>query len=240
MFRLFKIILLCLGLAGFVSAQDSVFVFKVSKPKSYINITPNDLVLLKGKMYLFNVWVSEGKSVVSFIKADSLLISRENKTQFSVYVPKNTQAIKTTLQVYEKKEDGSIVLAELKEYQIVESPKPTIYIGGVKADSLIDKKHLYEYSNLEARFENWKIPVLSFEMIAFSNGVEQKFTSNNNKLTVAMKHFIQRLEPGKMISFTNIKCLMPNGEVEVIENVRLFFDETNLYKVGERIIYNGN
>ena len=239
MFRL-PLIILCIGLAGFVSAQDSVYVFKVSKPKSYINITPNDSVLLKGKMYLFNVWVSEGKSLISSIKADSLMISRKNKTQFSVYVPKKTKASKTTLQVYEKKENGSIALAELKDYQLVAPPKPTIYIGGVKADSLIDKKHLYEYASLEARFENWKIPVLSFEMSTFSDGVEQKFTSENNKLTMEMKHFVQRLEPGKMISFTNIKCLMPSGDVEVIENIRLFFDETNLYKVGERIIYNGN
>lgn len=239
MFRLLQIIVLSFCFVV-VSAQDSVYVFKVSKPKSYINILPNDSVLIKGKMYLFTVWVSEGKSTISTIKADSLVINRESKTQFSVYVPKETKATKTVLQVYEKKENGSVVLAELKDYQVIEPPKPTVFIGGVKADSLIDKRDLYDYAKVEAEFEGWKIPVLSFGMSVFSGGVEQKFQSNNNKLTMGMKHFIQRLEPGKVLMFNNINCLMPNGEVEVVDNIRLFFDVTNKYKVGERIIYDGN
>lgn len=240
MFRKIQVVILFIVFAGIVLGQDSVYVFKVSKPKSHINITPNDSVLIKGKRYLFNVWVSEGKSVISKIKADSLIISRVNKTQFSVYVPKNTRADRTALQVYEKKENGTVVLAELKKYGLQSPPKPVIFVGGVKADSVIDKKHLYEYAELEARYEGWRVPVLSFELSTFSDGVEQKFVSENNKLTVAMKHYIQRLEPGKVLYFKDVKCLLPNGDTEIVERIRLFFDETNLYKVGERILYNGN
>jgi hypothetical protein len=235
-----RLIVLFIAFAEIISAQDSVYVFKVSKPKSHISIVPGDSVLIKGKRYLFNVWVNEGKTVVSKIKADSLKISRINKRQFSVYIPKDTRASKTILQVYEKKENGVVVLAELKEYQLQSPPKPVIFVGNVKADSLIDKKYLYKYAKLNARYKGWRVPVLSFELTTFSGGSEQKYVSNNNKLTQGMKHFIQRLAPGKVLYFKNIKCLLPSGEVEVVEQIRIFFDETNLYKVGERIIYQGN
>ena len=52
-----------------------------------------------------------------------------------------------------------------------------------------------------------------------------------------MKQKVQRMQPGSVIFFKNIQCELPSGIIETVPSVRLFFDETNQFKVGERIIY---
>ena len=221
---------------GVVSGQDSVYVFKVKKPKSILSISFQDSILIKGEKYLFKIKVKEGKRIVSKVFSDSLKIKKVGVDLFSVSIPRKTRISKAMLKIYLKKEDGTVYLEELKTYKIVEPEKPIIFVGDIKADSVIDKRHLYDYAKLHAVYQGLKIRVLSFELVTFANGTENKFISYNNSLTINMKQHIQKLKIGSTIYFNEVNCLLPNGKIRKVESVRLFFDETDKYKIGVGIM----
>jgi hypothetical protein len=181
-----------------------------------------------------------GKKRVVKVFSDSIIISRVNQDLYSIKTPRKSKINKGMIRVHIKNEDGTIELGEVLIYTVVDPPVPQIYVGNIKADSLIDKRYLYDYAKLHAICEGYSVRLLSFDLITFTNGNKNQFHSTNNALTIPMKNHIQRLKVGSLIYFNNIKCKMPDGSLEVVESIRLFFDETNQYKVGERIIYNRN
>jgi len=238
-YKAFILNILILTCFGTVSGQDSVFVFKVKKPESVLSVSFKDTFLIKGENYLFEIKVKTGKKRVARVLSDSLKIRRAGKNLYSISVPKKTRIRKAMLRIFLQKEDGKIHLEKLITYKIIAPEKPIIYVGGVKADSVIDKRHLYDNAKLHGIYKGFKVRVLSFELVSFGNGNEIKMLSNNNSLTVEMKQFIQKLAIGSTIYFNNVSCLLPNGKVMKIETIRLFFDETNKYKIGNRIINRG-
>ncbi|MEN8928411.1 MAG: hypothetical protein ABF242_03885 [Flavobacteriales bacterium] len=241
----FKIQIVILSFLGFVLggngfSQDSVYVLKIKKPTSILDVSHKDTFLVKGKHYLVSIKMKEGKKRVVKAKSDSIYISRVRQDLYSIKIARNSKINKGMIRVHIKNEDGTIELGEVLIYNIVEPPMPEIYVGNIKADSLIDKRYLYDYAKLNAVCEGRQVRLLSFDLVTFTNGSKNQFHSSNNKLTIPMKNHIQRLNVGSMIYFNNIKCLMADGRVEKIETIRLFFDETNKYKIGERIINSGN
>jgi len=232
--------LVCLSLEGNLFSQDSVYVFKIKKPTSILDVSLKDTFLIKGKHYLVTIKIKEGKKRVVKVFSDSIYISRVKQDLYSIKIPRKSRVNKGMIRVHVKNEDGTVGLGEVLIYNVVEPPMPEIFVGNIKADSLIDKRYLYEYAKLNAKSEGYFVKLLSFDLITFANGNKNEFHSTNNSLTVPMKNHIQRLNVGSMIYFNNIVCLMPDGRVEVVESIRLFFDETNKYKVGKRIIYNRN
>lgn len=226
-------------LGGKSFSQDNVYVFKVKKPASMLDVSHKDTFLVKGKHYLVSIKMKEGKKRVVKVFSDSIYISRVKQDLYSVKVPRNSKISKGMIRVHIKNEDGTVELGEVLIYNIVEPPMPEIYVGNIKADSLIDKRYLYDYAKLNATCEGFAVRLLSFDLVTFTNGSKNEFHSSSNSLTIPMKNHIQRLNVGSMVYFNNIKCLMADGRIETVETIRLFFDETNKYKVGERIIYSG-
>lgn len=232
--------LVCLIFGGNIYSQDSVYVFKIKKPTSILEVSHKDTFLVKGKHYLVSIKIKTGKKRVVKVFSDSIYISRVQQDLYSIKIPRKSKINKGMIRVHVKNEDGTVELGEVLIYNIVEPPMPEIFVGNIKADSLIDKRYLYEYAKLNAVCEGYSVKLLSFDLITFTNGNKYTFHSTNNALSIPMKNHIQRLNVGSMIYFNNIVCQMPDGRIEVIESIRLFFDETNKYKVGNRIIYNRN
>ena len=235
-FRIIIINILFVLSFGIVSGQDSIYVFKVKKPASILAISFQDTFLIKGERYLFEIKVKGGKKKVFQVKSDSLKINKVGKDLFSVFVPKKTRINKAMLKIFLRNEDGSVKLDELKTFTIIEPIMPEIYVGDIIADSVIDKRHLYEYAKLHAIYKGTKIRVLSFELETFANGTENKFISSNNSLTIGMKRHIQKLNIGSEIYFKKINCLLPNGKISTVESIRLFFDDTGKYNVGVKFV----
>lgn len=238
--QIFVVGLFVLLLGGNLFSQDSVYVFKIKKPSSQLVVSHMDTFLVKGQHYIISIKIKVGKKRVVKVQSDSIFISRVKQDLYSVKVPRKSKINKGMIKVHVKNEDGTVELNEVLIYNIVNPPMPEIYVGNIKADSLIDKRYLYEYAKLRAVCDGYAVRLLSFDLITFTNGKKNEFHSESNTLTIQMKNHIQRLNVGSMVYFNNIECLMPDGRVEVIESIRLFFDETNKYKVGERIIFNRN
>jgi len=205
-----------------------------------LEVSHKDTFLVKGKHYLVSIKMKTGKKKVVKVSSDSIFISRVGEDLYSIKIPRKSKISKGMIRVNVKNEDGTIGLGEVLVYEVVEPPMPQIYVGNIKADSLIDKRYLYDYAKLNAVSEGQFVQLLSFDLVTFTNGNKNEFHSGNNALTIPMKNHIQRLKIGSMVYFNNVTCRMPDGRIEVVESIRLFFDETNKYKVGERIIYTGN
>lgn len=217
--------------------QDSIYTIKIKKPNSSLIVSYTDSFLVKGETYFFTIDIEKGKKKIASVYSDSIYVSRVNGNTYMVKVARNSSIGVGAINVQVRNEDGSAELYEVLTYRVLDPIMPEIFVGNIKADSLIDKRYLYDYAQLRAFYKGVPVQILSFEFCSFQSGEMVTFQSPNSKLTVGMKHFIQRMPPGSMIYFKNIVCLLPNGKTETVDSIRLFFDETNKYKVGERILF---
>lgn len=220
-----------------VMGQDSLYVIKVKKPTSTLFVSHTDSFLIKGKTYLFTLRIENGKKRITHVLSDSIYISKIGVNQYVVKVARNARISKGIIRVHVKNEDGTKALYELLSYNIIEPEMPEIFVGNIKADSVIDKRYLYDYAKLHAYYKGKPVRILSFNFCTVKGGKMTTLSSENSSLTVAMKQLVQRLNPGSVIFFKEVVCLLPDGTTETVKSIRLFFDETNKYKVGERIIY---
>lgn len=227
-------LLLCFSV---LRGQDSMYVIKIKKPSSSLYVSYSDSFLIKGEAYLFTIDIENGKKKIASVSSDSIYVSRVNGNKYLIKVPRKSRIGVGAINVQVRNEDGSVELYEVLTYRILEPIMPEIFVGNIKADSLIDKRYLYDYAQLKAFYKGVPVQILSFDFCTYQASEMVTLHSPNSKLTLGMKQYIQRMPPGSMIYFRNIVCLLPNGKTETVDSIRLFFDVTNKYKVGERILY---
>ena len=237
----FLLVLIIINFSQVSWSQDTnTYILKVKKPKSELVVSYVDTFLVKGERYHFVIRFKEGKKRVVMALSDSIKMKRISRNQYFVKVDRDSKITKGLLRIYAQNEDGSKELYKVITYNIVEPEMPVIFVGNIKADSVIDKRYLYEYAKLNAVYKGRKVQILGFRFCPFTNGREDTLVSNNALLTLAMKQTVQKLPIGSSIYFRDVVCLLPSGKKETVKSVRLFFAETNKYKVGERILYQGN
>ena len=239
-YRFITLLILVLFFQFGKSQDTNTYVIKVKKPKSELAVSYKDTFLVKGERYLFDIRFKEGKKRVVMALSDSIEMKRISRNQYAVKVDRDSEITKGMIRIYSQNEDGSKQLYKAISYDVVEPEMPTIYIGDIKADSVIDKRYLYEYAKLNAIYKGRKVRILSFKFCPIVNGREDTLVSNSPLLTISMKKTVQKLPVGSSIFFKDVICLLPSGKTETVKSVRLFFAETNKYKVGERILYQGN
>ena len=231
------LLICCLFFLQVSWSQDTTYMLKVKKPKSELFVSYQDTFLVKGNSYYFTIKFKEGKKRVTRILSDSIILKRVKKDVYLVHVKRHSRITRGLIRIYVQNEDGSKQLFKILDYRVVEPEMPKIFVGNIKADSVIDKRYLYDYAKLNAVYKGTKVKITSFKFCFVMDGLEDTLVSGNSSLTQEMKRKIQRLRPGSTIYFRDITCQLPSGKTEVVKSIRLFFDRTNKYLVGERIIY---
>lgn len=124
--------------------------------------------------------------------------------------------------------DSKLHLVHNERIEVVELPPPSIRINGVGADSIINRRDLLTSGTLVGilkRFgETRAVIVKEFTLSVFTNGEQKKISAKGSRLTPAMRELIKQLGPGESINLVNVKCLLPNGRIKLVESTRIFID----------------
>ncbi|MFI5149501.1 MAG: hypothetical protein ACHQRM_07175 [Bacteroidia bacterium] len=221
-----------------VSAQapDTVMVtFHVSKGLSTYEVFPKDSILWGGQENTIRVR-AKGKKRNAYVILEGGRLKPVSKNDSMFVATVNDTVVVALLSIREKNADGTTRLAYTKPYRIKRIPPPVLYVCGVKTDSVIDKQQLIEEDLLYARSVQFKFRLVieSFDMTFITEKGDKALHSSNNHFTIEQRREIHKLLPGNTISFDNIKCRMPSGEVQTLKPVQIYIDDTNKYRVGLR------
>ncbi len=224
-------LLFTLFICKYLSAQDSVAIFKVVKSKTNFIISPSTNVLWIGFDNLICI-KAEGEGKIAKVEIAGATVS-QNDSCYLVRVSSGS-GHEAILSIYEMLQGGKTQLALNKKYNIVSLPLPEILVSEVKSDSTIDKFSLMAIGKLTAKLKgtNEKLKVVSFEMQIGNQTAIDTLKSGNEKLTVEMKRVIDAMKPGSLIMFNNIICRNAKGDLLPPMNVRIFLDEKTIYQYG--------
>lgn len=236
MFRIFGTILLVMTVLSSAWAQpgkgDSTLVFKVNKKKFEVSVSPADTVIWTNLPNYFTIRIADGGKI-SRVVMQGATVSRIDSISFSVRVKEGELA---TMAVYRRLPRKKEKLVLTQQYVIKSVPAPTLSVCGVKSDSTIDPKQLIEVNELTAEIEGFDsipVEVIAFKMIHFVDGAPDTLITAGNRFSPPMKRAIHKLTPGQQLYFEEVWTQDQNGKRYMTNNVQLFIDETNKYKVGE-------
>ena len=118
-------------------------------------------------------------------------------------------------------------------FKIIGPPKPTVYVCGVKSDSVIDKKHLIKIAKLNAELKNSPITpaIMSFDVIIPSGDT---IHVTGEKFPIQLKNKLHDIDEGQVLIFMNIRVLMPSREIAIVQEIMVFVAKTDQYSVGHR------
>ncbi len=215
----------------FVSAQDSVAIFKVIKSKTNFIVSPSANVLWIGVDNKICI-KTEGEGKIAKVEFAGATIAQKD----SCYIARVTSGSghEAILSVYELLPNGKSQLTLNKKYNIVSLPVPEILVCDVKSDSTIDKFSLMAIGKLTAKLKgtNEKLKVVSFEMQTGNQTAIDTLKSSNEKLTVEMKRVVDAMKPGSLIIFNNIICRNEKGDLLPPLSARIFLDKKEIYQFG--------
>ena len=212
-----------------VLAQKETLTFKVSKPKSELKLHTADSVFHIKKMNPLYVEVT-GKNTVYRVTALNGTVRRNPNNSFEIRFKNKGE---TVVKVYEKTPDGTLRLGITKAFKVVGPPQPTVYVCGVKSDSVIDKKHLVNVASLNAELKDSRITpaILSFDIVIPAGDT---IHVEGEKFPVQLKNKLLEVDEGQILLFLNIKVLMPSREIATVQEVLVFVAKTDQYSVGHR------
>jgi len=212
-----------------VFGQKETLTFKVSKPKSELILYTTDSVFhIKKNNGLF-VEVT-GKNKVYRVTAINGTVRRKPNNFFEIRFDNPGE---TVVKVYEKTPDGTMRLGLSEAFKIAAPPKPTVYVCGVKSDSVIDKKHLIKIAKLNADLKDSRITpaIISYDIIM---PLGDTIHVEGAKFPIGLKNKLYDVEEGQVLIFMNINVLMPSREVAIVQEVMVFIAKTDQYSIGHR------
>jgi len=203
--------------------------FKVSKPKSEIKLHTSDSVFHINKNNPLFVEIT-GKNKVYRVTAINGTVKRKPNNYFEIRFENPGE---TVIKVFEKTPNGKMQLGLSEAFKVVSPPKPKVFVCGVKSDSVIDRKHLIKVAELNAELKNSRITpaIMSFDIILPDNDTIHVVGA---KFPVQLKNRLLEIEEGQVLTFINIKVLMPNREIAIVQEVMVFIAKTDQYSVGHR------
>lgn len=211
------------------SQENEVVTFRLKKKLKGVRIS-KDTLLWTEKNNLISITELGGTQISKvFLEGGKIGIVKDSI--YSAIVSEGTTAV---LSVFEKDKQGKDKLISVKQYHIKSIPLPDIFVCGVKADSVIDKQQLLQFNEVTAysKYFKTKVPVLGFDVIFSSQTGGDTLHSKNKNFTINMRNKIHLLKPGDVLQFTNIVCRTPDGKERRPEDLLIYIDETNKYKVG--------
>ena len=224
-----KMLFVCLTLltsnflqSQIVTGKDTNLTFKVVALKTIVKITPNNDELTIGWRNSIKISISgAGKITKVILNGGSITTGKDSI--YTAFVSEGTQAILTVYTQIPGKEEK---LSLTKVYKIIKAPVPEIFVSGVKSDSSIYRISLIALGNITAFMPVSKkqIPVLLFNML-YTNLDSARIDTLNaagGKFTKEMKKCIAKMKDGSMVTFVNVKCLMPDGSVYTCKPVRIY------------------
>jgi GldM C-terminal domain len=221
-----------LGFAQDTTDVDYSYHFKVRNPKMEIIVEQRDSVMYTDHENKLRITVT-GKNKLGAVVLDGGEISRIGNS-FIATVKEGTESV---LVVYVAKPNGKMELGLTKKYPIVHLSDPMPIIAGVKHDSIIVRANLLEadflYATMTRFNKTTRIKILSFEMTVFRDTTEVNYKSTGDRFSPEMRRYVQVLQPGIPLNFTQIICLMPNGKPRRLEDMRVFVDCSNKYRFAE-------
>jgi hypothetical protein len=211
------------------SGQKETLTFNISKPKSELKLHTADSVFLIKKNNLLFVEVT-GKNKVVRVTAINGIVRRKPNNFFEIRFKSPGE---TVIKVYEKTPDGVTQLGISEAFKVVGPPKPTVYVCGVKSDSVIDKKHLLKIAKLSAELKPSRIipAIISYDIIL---PVGDTIHVEGAKFSVQLRNKLLDVDDGDVLTFININVLMPNRDVAVVQEVMVFIAKTDQYSIGHR------
>lgn len=218
--------------ASTLYGQKETLTFKVSKPKSELRLLTADSVFMVKKTNPVVVEMT-GKNTVFRVTALNGTVRRKPNNYFEIRFNNTGE---TVIKVYEKTPDGTTRLGLTQAFEVVAPPQPDIFVCGVKSDSVIDKKHLIKIGELTATLKKSRInpAVMSYDMIIPTDNGNDTLHVNGSKFPIQVKNKLYEIKEGQVLIFENIKVLMPNREVAIVQEVLVFIAKTDQYSVGHR------
>lgn len=215
------------AISGF--GQKETLTFKISKPKSELKLHTADSVFHIKKNNPLFVEVT-GKNKVYRVTAINGSVKRRPNNYFEIRFDNPGE---TVIKVYEKTPDGTMRLGLSEAFKIVAPPKPTVYVCGVKSDSVIDKKHLIKVAELNAELKDSRITpaIMSFDIILPE---ADTIHVNGSKFPIQLKNKLLDVDEGQVLLFMNINVLMPDRSIATVQEVMVFIAKTDQYSVGHR------
>jgi GldM C-terminal domain len=216
-------------------AQDTAsysYNFKVRNPKMEILVEQQDSVMYTDHENRLRIHV-KGKNKLGAVVLEGGEISKYGNN-FVATVKEGTVCV---LVVYIIKPNGKIEIGLTKLYPIIHLSDPTPLIGGVKNDSIILRSDLlasdFLYATMTRFNKTSRIKVVSFEIMVFRDTTEVHYTSMGDRFTPEMRRYVQVLQPGIPLNFTEIICLMPNGKPRKLKDMRIFVDCSKKYQFAD-------
>lgn len=230
--KLFKIQLVMaviLVTAISVSGQKETLTFKISKPKSEIKLHTADSVFHIKKTNPLLVEIG-GKNKVFRVTALNGSVKRKPNNYFEIRFENTGE---TVIKVYEKTPDGTMRLGLTQAFKVVAPPQPTVYVCGVKSDSVIDRKHLLKVAKLNAELKDSRVTpaILSYDIIIPTGDT---IHVKGEKFPIHLKNKLVEVDEGQVLLFMNIKVLMPDRRIATVQEVMVFIAKTDQYSVGHR------
>jgi hypothetical protein len=212
-----------------VSGQKETLTFKISKPKSELKLHTADSVFHIKKNNPLFVEVT-GKNKVFRVTAINGVVRRKPNNFFEI---RFNNPGETVIKVYEKTPKGKPQLGLSQAFKVVGPPKPTVYVCGVKSDSVIDKKHLLKIAKLSAELKTSRIipAIISYDIII---PIGDTIHVEGAKFPVQLKNKLLEVDEGDVLLFMNINVLMPSREVAVVQELMVFIAKTDQYSIGHR------
>lgn len=220
------------GFAQDTAVVDYSYNFKVRNPKMEIILEQQDSVMYTDHENKLRITV-KGKNKLGAVVLEGGEISRIGNS----FIATVKEGIESVLVVYIIKPNGKLELGLSKKYPIVHLSDPMPLIAGVKHDSIIVRSNLLEADFLYAAMTRFnkttRIKILSFEMTVFRDTTEVNYKSAGDRFSPEMRRYVQVLQPGIPLNFTQIICLMPNGKPRKLMDMRVFVDCSNKYRFAE-------
>jgi len=199
------------------------FTFKVRNPKTEISIEEKDSVMYTDYDNELRIRV-EGKNKLGPVVLEGGSILRNGNN----FIAKLKEGNECVLVVYLIKPNGKLELGLSKIYSIVHLADPEPLIGGVKSDSIITKHELLEANSIYAKLTRFNkattIKIVSFQMEILIDTTVVSYKSMGEKFSPDMRRYIQLLKPGIPLNFTQIICMMPNGQPRKLRDMKIFVD----------------
>ena len=211
------------------SGQKETLTFNISKPKSELKLHTADSVFHINRNNPLFVEVT-GKNKVVRVTAINGKVRRMPNNFFEIRFKKPGE---TVIKVFEKKPNGIVQLGISEAFKVVSPPKPTVYVCGVKNDSVIDKKHLIKIGKLSAELKNSRITpaIISYDIVI---PIGDTIHVEGAKFPVQLKNKLLDVDEGDILTFMNINVLMPSRELAVVQEIMVFIAKTDQYSIGHR------
>lgn len=205
------------------SKKDTISKFTVRTARTDYRFTPADSYLFTGcrnKLKITNA--GKRKFEVRIVGAAIKKCGNDSMFEIDGFVkPGNA-----LLCIYETDANGKKKAVLNKPVSVV--PYPKARFGGVACDSAMSALRLATSTfNIHYPALKMKVPVTSFKMELYENGKFTLDSATGNRLNKKMLVYLEKLKPGSIVYFTDIRYKDPNGNKHTEGVFRVFIIPEN-------------